>query len=268
MVPTRYKLIVLDLDGTLLDAEQKITARTRLVLERAQADGVAVAVATGRSYALTRYFVDGLPLNGPQITYNGAIIADPVSGVPLFARHIPPALVAPVLTFLAEQEVYVSYYTDDTIYVTGRSDLEIALVPPGMPEPARVPSFDAVTHLPALKLVAVAENDRISALRPLAEEAFGAKLYVTRTHAVLLEFLHASVSKGAALQWVMESLGLERDQVIAFGDSHNDIELLRMAGTGVAMGNADAEVRAASDLVAPPNTEDGVARVLEDRLWV
>jgi Cof subfamily protein (haloacid dehalogenase superfamily) len=263
----RFKLIVLDLDGTLLGEHSRVSPRTRAALVRASEAGVAIAVATGRSYALTRYFCGDLPLTGPQISYNGAIVVDPVTAEPTFLQAVPIALVSPVVAFLAEQQVFTCYYTDDAIYVTDHSPFEIALVPPDLPQPISVPDFDRLAHLPALKIVAVAEKPRIDSLRPLAEAAFGNHLYVTRTSPVLLEFLHPAVSKGAALATIIESLGLTREQVLAFGDSHNDIGMLRVAGTGVAMGNADAEVKAAADIVAPRNTEDGIAVVLDDILW-
>jgi Cof subfamily protein (haloacid dehalogenase superfamily) len=172
-----------------------------------------------------------------------------------------------VLRFLREQDVFTCYETEDAFYVVEHSPLEAAVVPPGTPPARLVRDFAQVAHLPALKLVGVADEARITALRPLAEAAFGAHLYVTRTSPVLYEFLHPSVSKGAALEKVMESLGLSSEQVIAFGDSHNDIEMLRVAGTGVAMANADPEVQGMADLIAPSNAEDGIAEVLEDLLW-
>ena len=266
MLP-RYKLIVCDLDGTLLDGQKKISERTIGVLKHAQADGVAVAIATGRSFAMVRFFVDGLPLNGPQIVYNGAAIVDPVSGKPLYLQALPSSLVSPVLDFLRDQHVFTSYFTEDDVYVRHRSSLEFALVPPEMPPAREVGDFDEVLHLPAVKIVATATRDRIDSLRPAAEAAFADRLYVTRTDPVLLEFLHPAVSKGTALAKVMESLGLHAEQVIAFGDSHNDLELLQTAGVGVAMGNADPEVLAMADIVAEPNTDDGVAKVLESLLW-
>jgi Cof subfamily protein (haloacid dehalogenase superfamily) len=229
---------------------------------------VFVAIATGRSFALTQYFVEGLRLNGPQITYNGAIIVDPVTGRPIFLQGLPISMVTPVLEFLRRQGVYACYYTEDDIYVLERSPLEVALVPPGTKPPLRISDFGQVAHLPAIKLVAVANRDTITTLRPLADAAFGGELYVTRTSSVLLEFLHPSVSKGAALQQVIQSLGLNAEQVIAFGDSHNDIELLQIAGTGVAMGNAEAEARDVADIVAPSNADDGVAKVLDDLMWI
>ena len=263
----RFKLIVLDLDGTLLDGQSRVSPRTRATLERAHAAGVAVAVATGRSYPLIRHFCGDLPLSGPQITYNGAIVVDPVTDRPIFLQAVPAALVPPVLEFLADEEVFTCYYTADAIYVRGHSPMVDALVPAGLPQPIVTDDLGALLHLPCMKLVVVAEPPRIDALRPKAEAAFGERLYVTQTARVLLEFLHPEVSKGAALARSIEALGLRSEQVIAFGDSHNDIELLRVAGTGVAMGNADPEVQAVADLVAPPNTEDGIAAVLDAILY-
>jgi hypothetical protein len=266
-VSRRFKLIVCDLDGTLLDGTKKISARTRGALQRAQSEGVAVAVATGRSFAMTQFFVDGFPLNGPQITYNGAAIVDSVSGKPFYLQALPAHLVTEVLGFLRRQHVFTSYFTEDDVFVLHRSKLEDALVPPEMPPAKEVDDFVQVLHYPAIKLVATAPRERIDDLRPVAEAAFAASLYVTRTDHVLLEFLHPDVSKGAALTKVMDTLGLQASEVIAFGDSHNDIDLLRIAGTGVAMGNAGEEVRMMADMIAPPNTDDGVARVLEALLW-
>lgn len=263
----RYRLIAMDLDGTLLDQRSRVTPRTRAALERAHAAGVAVAVATGRSYALLRYFTDGLPLTGPQITFNGAIVVDPVSGHPMFLQAVPEVWITPVLAFLREHDIYSCYYTESEIYVRGRSPLERALVPPNFPQPITTDDLEGLLHLPCIKLVAVAEPARIGALRPEAERAFGQHLYITQTSSVLLEFLHPAVSKGAALARAMADLGVDPAQVIAFGDSHNDIGMLQVAGLGVAMANASPEVRAIAGAIAPSNTEDGIAVMLDEVLW-
>ena len=269
VLKTRFDLIVMDLDGTLLDNHSKVTPRTRAALERADAAGVAIAVATGRSYALARYFTDGLPLSGPQITYNGAVVVDSETGLPTFLQAVPAIWVEPVLAFLREHGIFPCYYTDDTIYVEGRAPLERALVPADFPkQPVVVKDLLSLRHLPCLKIVGVATPEEISALRPFAEAAFGEHLYVTRTASVLLEFLHPDVSKGAALREAMAYLGLDPARVIAFGDGHNDIDLLQAAGTGVAMANAAEEVRIQADIVAPSNTEDGIAKVLDEMLWI
>ena len=88
----------------------------------------------------------------------------------------------------------------------------------------------------------------------------GLYLYGQRTY---LELLHPEVSKGAALRRIAHMLGVARDEVIAFGDSHNDLDMLAFAGVGVAMGNASAEVKALADLITDSNEDDGIATALE-----
>jgi Cof subfamily protein (haloacid dehalogenase superfamily) len=263
----RYKIIAMDLDGTLLDEHKQISPRTRKTLVRAHYAGAHIVVATGRSFALTRHFVGDLPLTGPQISLNGAAIVDAESGLTIFHQALPTAAVSPVIDFLSAQGIYTCYESEADIFVLYHSPWEARLVPPGTPPALSVRSFSDVMHLPAMKLVGVAEEARITALRPLAEAAFAAQLYVTRTSPVLYEFLHPSVSKGAALKKVIETLGLSAAEVIAFGDSHNDIAMLEVAGTAVAMANADSEVRGMADLIAPSNMQDGIADVLDDLLW-
>src|SRR5947208_1537207 len=99
--------------------------------------------------------------------------------------------------------------------------------------------------------------------RSFAVARFGHALYVTQTSSQLLELLHPEVSKGAALRRIAHMLGVARDEVIAFGDSHNDLDMLEFAGVGVAMGNASAEVKALADLITDSNEDDGIATALE-----
>jgi Cof subfamily protein (haloacid dehalogenase superfamily) len=120
----------------------------------------------------------------------------------------------------------------------------------------------AAVH-PSIKVVGQADPDTITRLRPHAVTAFGRDLYVTQTAANLLEFLHPDVSKGSALRHVAALLDVAREEIIAFGDSHNDLTMFAYAGLAVAMRNATPEVRAGADLVTESNEEDGVAAALE-----
>lgn len=267
MPEPRFRLVVMDLDGTLLNERSEVSPRTRAVLQLAHDAGVDLTVATGRSYSLIRYFCGSLPLSGPQITFNGAVVVDPVSDKPIFLQAVPQALVVPVLDFLSTENVYTCFYTEHDIFVRERAPLELALVPPGCPPPIEQPHLEDLAQLACLKIVVVADPARIDLLRPTAEQAFGDRLYVTQTAPVLLEFLHPAVSKGAALRKIIQDRGLRAEEVIAFGDSHNDLDLLQVAGTGVAMANATPEVLEAADYIALSNRQDGIAAALDELLW-
>ncbi len=257
------RLLALDLDGTLLTRDKRISPRTRRALDAAAARGCAIVIATGRGIAVLRRFCGDLPLQAPQITYNGAVIVDPRGDEPLRQYLVPPARVEAAVDFFLDAAVPVAFFTPDALYLDERiRDVE-DWTPPPLAAPIVVSDVRAAIGRPCVKIVGTAEADTIARLRPHAVARFGEALYVTQTAVDLLEFLHPDVSKGAALRLVAARLGVARADVVAFGDSHNDRDMLVFAGTGVAMGNAMPEVKAVADLVTGSNDEDGIGAALE-----
>jgi len=257
-----YRLIATDLDGTLLTPDGTISAATREALTAAQELGVALVIATGRNYPMMRYFCHDLRLSAPQISCNGAVVVAPATGDLLHVSTVPPAFVGPVLRFLEEQGVPAAFFSLLELWISHDNPYAELLIPRELDPPRTVDSLYSLTDTPCAKLVAMDPPEVIERLRPLAEARFGADLYVTQTSRNLLEFHHPQVSKGHALAQIARDLGVSPHEVIAFGDSHNDLEMLRFAGLGVAMGNASDEVKAVADLVTLPNDQDGIARVV------
>jgi Cof subfamily protein (haloacid dehalogenase superfamily) len=116
---------------------------------------------------------------------------------------------------------------------------------------------------PCLKLGAYGDASTIREKRIQLGKLFAGQLYVTQTSDRWLEIMHPDVSKANALKFITERLGIQPEEVLAIGDNHNDIEMLRFAGLGIAMGNAHEEVKSVADYVTLKNTEDGVAVALE-----
>lgn len=258
-----YRLLACDLDGTLLTRQKSISPRTRLALNAAARGGCQVVVATGRSFRVARYFCDGISLDAPQITYNGAVIYDPRREAVLSQYLLPPTYTAPGIDFFRAARVPVAYFTPERLYLDETMPRPHIWMP-GAPELiSPVADVHDYARLPCIKLVGQSDALTIAALRPRAVEQFGDALYVTQTSTELLELLHPEVSKGAALRRIAHMLHIGREQIIAFGDSHNDLDMLQFAGTGVAMGNASAEVKEIADLVTLGNEEDGIAAALE-----
>jgi Cof subfamily protein (haloacid dehalogenase superfamily) len=258
-----YRLLAIDLDGTLLTRHKRILPRTRGALDAAAGLGCRVVIATGRSYAVARYFCDGLTLSAPQITYNGAVIHDPAQSRDLCQYLVPPVYVKPGVDFFMEASVPVALFTPQTLYLDRRIPRPQAWLPGRSGVLELIPDVRAVATQPCIKVVGHSDPLTIATVRPLAVERFGHALYVTQTSSELLELLHPEVSKGAALRRIAHMLGVARDEVIAFGDSHNDLDMLEFAGVGVAMGNASAEVKALADLITDSNEDDGIATALE-----
>lgn len=275
--PVRPRLLALDLDGTLLTPQGTISPATRAALDEAVAQGLILVVATGRTYQMIRFYCGDLPLNGPQITLNGAALVDAQTDQPIETVPLTPEDIWPVVAFLEERGLAVAVFGIEATWIRDTNPYADKISPQGVQQPQRVKAWTdllgdpdrhgagAITppHEPITKIVALAPTEVITQLRPPAEERFGQHLYVTQTSDHLLEFLHAHVSKGTGLAAVAERLGISPTEVVACGDSHNDMTMLTYAGIGVAMGNASAEVKAIADLEAPSNREDGIAWVVK-----
>jgi len=258
-----YRLVAVDLDGTLLTHEKRVSPRTRRALAALTARGCHVVVATGRPFDVLRVFCAGVALTAPQITFNGAVIHDLIAGRDLYRQLVPPAYVRPTIDFFVEAGVPSALYTTDGLYLDRRMPNPADWTPPPLPPAIYLDDMRQAADHPSIKVVGQADPETVTRLRPRAVAAFGRDLYVTQTAANLLEFLHPDVSKGSALRRVAALLGVAREEIIAFGDSHNDLTMFAYAGLAVAMRNATPEVRAGADLVAESNEEDGVAAALE-----
>lgn len=204
-----------------------------------------------------------MPLVGPQIIENGAVIAD-LKGQISHQHLFPPQYVLPVLDVLRAAGCHRAYHTLSHVCVDRQTPRAQDRYRPPVPPVIEVEDVANLSPLPCLKLVGVAGEAQIRVRRDAWEEQFAGKLSVTQTSGDLIEFLHPEVSKGQALQALAADLGIAPEEVVAFGDQHNDIGMLRFAGLGVAMENAHEEVKAEADYVTASNADEGVALVIED----
>ncbi len=259
-----YSLIAFDLDGTLLSPEHALSARARAALTSLIARRYHVVIATGRPFELVRQFCPGVPFTAPQITYNGAVVYDPVEDRTLSQSFVPPHHVTRVIDFLLGAGIPVVVCASDCVYLDERITNPEDWI---LPAAGRVRYLTDIRDVPAeglIKIVGVGEEAAIARIRPAALATFAQALYVTQTAHTLLEFLNPDVSKGAALCRIAELLGITRDEILVFGDSHNDLTMFRVAGLSVAMGNASEEVKDAADRLTLTNEDDGVPVVLEE----
>lgn len=259
-----YRLLAIDLDGTLLTPrpQKHITPRTLHALRQAVDAGMTLVIATGQNLAVLQHICGDLPLNGPQIIENGAVIAD-MQGQIFHEHHLPPEHILPVLDLLRSTGFYRAYHTIHRVYVDQHTPRAREWYRPPVPPAIEMQDVAELFPLPCVKVVGVADEQTIRARRGEFERRFAGQLYVTQSAFDLIEFLHPRVSKGHALQEIAADLGIAPEEVVAFGDNHNDIGMLRFAGLGVAMGNAHDEVKAVADHVTLSNAEEGVAVALE-----
>jgi Cof subfamily protein (haloacid dehalogenase superfamily) len=257
-----YRLIATDLDGTLLTPQHTLSAHTIAVLQQAVAAGMKLVVATGRVPYIFHTIGAQLPLNAPQITNNGAVIIDTHTNEILHNQLVPPDLIPPLLDALRLLALEPCYYSNEIIYAERALYERNNWYLQGVPVSLTDNIADLVSH-PCFKIAAFGDASTIRTKRAELARIFDGQLYVTQTAQEWLEFMHPQVSKGKALKMIAHMLDILPEEIIAFGDNHNDIEMLRYAGLGIAMENAHDEVKNVAAYVTQSNAQDGVAAALE-----
>ncbi|MBP2645020.1 MAG: yidA 2 [Firmicutes bacterium] len=257
------KLIALDLDDTLLDKSKTISARNRRAIERAIEAGVTVTVSTGRMYQSALPYVLELGLDVPIITYNGALIKWGKSGETLFDLPVDRATTREMLALFKEHDWYLQAYIDDQLYVAQANEYsDYYKRMTGIAAIALGDAFYTLEGTPS-KMMAIADSVLLTRIREKVNEVFGPRVNLAVSGPRYLEIVNPMVSKGRALALLAKHLGITREQVMAVGDSQNDLPMLQYAGWGVAMANAMPEVQAAADAVTSANDVDGVAEAIE-----
>ena len=261
-----YRLLAIDLDGTLLTPRPKkvITPRTHYALQQAVAAGVRIVIATGQSLVMLQHLCRDLPIVGPQIIENGAVIADMQTGQHYHEKLLPTEHVLPVLAALQQAGFHRAYHTLDRVYADYNAPRVRQWYDPPVPPVIELGNVASLYPEPCIKVVGISEESHLRTQRQALIDTFAGQLYVTQSAFDLLEFLHPAVSKEAGLQTIAQDLGILPAEIVAIGDGHNDIGMLRFAGLGVAMSNAHDEVKNEANHVTRSNAEDGVAAVIEE----
>jgi Cof subfamily protein (haloacid dehalogenase superfamily) len=266
-------LIACDVDGTLFDETESITPRTRDTVRAAVAAGAYFLVATGRPPRWIRPVVEALGFAPMAVCANGAVIYDPENDRVLSAR----TLAVDTLAELAELATRVIPGAGLAVERIGERAHDTAtpqfISSPGYehawlnPDNTEV-SIDDLLSAPAIKLLIRKSGARSEDMAAELAKHVGIEGDITySTNNGLVEIVPLGISKASGVEEIARPLGIASDEVVAFGDMPNDIPMLLWAGRGVAMGNAHPDVQDAADEVTAPNTDDGVARVLE-RWWL
>jgi Cof subfamily protein (haloacid dehalogenase superfamily) len=261
------RLIATDLDDTLLDASAALTARTRRALEAAMALGCGITLSSGRMLEAMLPFATGIGVNAPMLLYNGAMIYDHRADETLFAPRIPFETALGIVKLAEDLGCYIQLYPGKGYYCSQIRDCTRAYARQinVQANPVHMPMAHWLAQNPSdmQKMLIIDTPEGADRMQAVLREAFphGACYLKSKPH--YLEIAPEGVDKGRSLAFLAGRLGLQPDEVMAFGDGQNDVPMIRYAGAGYAMANACAQALACTPLVAPPNTEDGVARVIE-----
>ena len=266
------KLIAFDLDGTLLTTDKKVTQETQRVLKMAAERGICLLPATGRP--LTAIPEELLELAGAEyaITANGARIVETKERKTVWEKLVSVETARNVLDIFGEYDTLREIYYDGQGYMEAwqMEELDHYVPDPNMAKYIRntrkcVPDLmkkfrqenRAMDKVQAVFACAGEKEQAFHRIREIeGVEATGALSYNIEVNA-------GGINKGEALLWLAGELGIDREEILAFGDGANDADMIRMAGIGAAMEVSVPEVRAAADILAGSNDEDGVARAIQ-----
>lgn len=265
-----YKLIAMDLDGTLSNDQKVITEKTKQTLMAAQEQGIRLALASARpspGLFRERDVLDMQNHNGILMSYNGGRIVDAATGKVLFETSMDLEETKAVLRKL--EDLPVTPILDDGVqfYVTDRNGFKVDyecrnnnMICSEVGNLADFLTFAPIKILMSVDPAIIGDvQKQIAAMLP-------ASLTVVQTAAFYLEVIPKVINKGQGIRDICGVLGITAEEVISFGDAENDIPMLKAAGMGVAMGNASDAVKQAADMVTLSNNDDGIAYALEKLL--
>jgi hypothetical protein len=273
----RYRMIAIDLDGTLLNPHGRVTRRTIDAIHRVLAQGILVCFATGRNWTESQFVLETVGHFPTAVFVGGAMVVDTKQRVTLHRTIMQPELAAAVCGFF-ESRGHATLALQDTS-AAGVDYLVSELVPLSEPTSLwmeltrsavkRVPRLSEYPHEHTIRVGVVAPREETAKLTPELEQTFGSRI-VFHSIAVMafgvdvLEVFDPAVNKWQGLLHVAKAHDIDPADIIAIGDDVNDLPMIKNAGLGVAMGNAQPEVQAAARRVIGRNDEEGLARFLEE----
>lgn len=276
----RYRMLAIDLDGTLFDPSGRVTEANRQAVRRAQEAGMLVVLATGRGLCESRYALEALGHEGPVVLAGGALVSDPTTGRTLHRAAIEPTLAAEavehlraldhaVLILLDPEPVACDYLVVNGQRLTDNTRWWLSHIGATLHQVDQ-PAEPDLHH--ALRVGIVAPAEAMPPIRESLVNRFGRRVMVQHFLAVqeesgvdmhVLEVFARGVSKWSALRWVAAEHGIDEREVAAIGDHINDVEMIRRAACGIAMGNAVEAVCEVADRRTETNERDGVAAAID-----
>ncbi len=263
----RYRLLVADIDGTLVNSAREITPAVHGAVAEVQAHGVRVCLATGRIWPSARRYVETLGADPPVVLANGGMVYDFARDEVWLRVALPRAQALDVLRILRRHPaVQPHLYVDNRVYVPAMNALTETYQRKDSLRAEVVGDLaDWLSAVPAaapMKILNIGERPALEAVAREIDELPYPINHVFSEY-IYLEILPPGVDKGTAVRALAERLGVPREAIVAVGDNLNDLAMIEYAGLGVAMGNAPETLRAAADVVAPSNDDHGLQEVIE-----
>ncbi len=262
-----FKLIALDIDGTLLNSNKELTPHTRYALIEAQMQGKRIIIASGRHPVGVVPLANDLMLGrygGFIMAFGGGKIIDCTTGKTVVSKLFPKEYLPDIVGVLKDSNITVMVHDERKIFANNRVNdytyVERDILKMDM---IAVDDFISAVNFDINKILLAGEPDELDKYQEILSKRYDGLLDVYKSAPYFLEIMPFGVSKGSMLPLLLEKLGVNKDELIAFGDNYNDMTMIGYAGFGVAMSNGEEEVKKIANYVCESNDDDGIAKTLE-----
>jgi Cof subfamily protein (haloacid dehalogenase superfamily) len=256
----KYKLIALDVDGTLLNDEYVLTEKTKYAVKRANDAGAQIVLCTGRGPQNTLPLLDELDLAGIVITHNGAATIQSSDQSVLHQVAFRKEEIKPFIEYCREQKAHFAINAPFEIYVEGQDEWIKAMYDKYLLYP--ILTVDAIAlDIDMVKLSAYSDQAAMDQIEA-DWRALNSPLSIIRSGHTFIDIMHAEASKGHALRRLAEESGIKQDEIMAIGNYYNDSEMIVYAGLGIAMSNSPEAVKLQANHLTGSNNEDGVYQAI------
>lgn len=259
------KAVALDLDGTLLTSDKKISDINKEILKYLENRGVKIFIVTGRTYVSAKPFAQELGIDSSIIAYNGAKVVDYKNDKIIFELPLEEKYSKKVIELAKNRGFHINLYQDNKWYVEELENDETRHYAKHTGLTPVKKSFDDFEDYSMTKIT-IQNMENSKEFNEFCDEVktlFGDNVYTAKSQTFLFEVLNKNVNKGLILEKVLKSHGISVDECVAFGDANNDLEMLKIVKYGVAMGNSDIELKSQVNYTTDTNDNNGVAKFLK-----
>jgi Cof subfamily protein (haloacid dehalogenase superfamily) len=258
----KVELVVLDLDGTLLDSGGRLPQRNAAAIAQVLRQGTGVAIATGKTYWSAAAIIAELELTLPGVFAQGLLVCA-ADGTVLREIRLNYELVNRVLAYLEAQGLPYNAQNRSGLLVREENSYNRAICSKyGEPRPRIMGTMAGRAEALHINKLLVSDRDNLQARRDDLQRRYGQETTILQAVPEFIEILPQGTSKGGGVRWMLQQLQIAPTAMMAVGDGENDMELLKMAGLAVAVGNARPELKAVADAVVGSNNDAGVAEAL------